>query len=87
MEKSEETPESNFPKKPKCLNEREEESGKKEEEKRYHQVRLSMKKYIRRISSQVHRKNAKIWPNHGMMDAMLKKKMVVLPAKIASSPE
>ena len=55
--------------------------GKEEEERRRHQVWLSMKKYLRRSCSQVHRGNAKIWPNHSMMKAAMMKKMMALPAK------
>lgn len=45
--------------------------GKKEEEK------VSMKKYLRRSSSQAHRGNAKIWLNHQMMRAVMKKNMMM----------
>ena len=38
--------------------------GKEEEERRYHQVPLSMKNYLRRSSSQIHCGNVTIWPNH-----------------------
>ena len=50
--------------------------GKEEEERRCDQVWLSLKKYLRRSSSQVYRGNAKIWPNHRFMRAVLKSKMM-----------
>ena len=60
--------------------------GREEEEKRYHRVRLSIKKYFRR--SRNHRSNATIWSNHRMMRAAIKKKMMVLTScKLATSPE
>ena len=55
--------------------------GKKEEGRRYNLVQLSVKKYFRRSSSQVHRGNATIWPNHQMMIAETKE-MMLRPAKI-----
>ena len=45
-----------------------------------------MKKYLRKSGSQLHRNNATIWPNHRMMRATRKKKMMVLHAKFARSP-
>ena len=61
--------------------------GGEEEERRYHQVRLSMKKYLRRSSSQAHHGNAKVWPNDRMMRAAMKKNMMVLLlAKFERSP-
>ena len=47
---------------------------------------MPVKKYLRRSSSHVHCGNATIWPNHRMMRAVIKKKMMVLPAKFARSP-
>ena len=47
---------------------------------------LLMKKFLRRSSSQVHRGNATICPNHQMMRAAIKKKMMALPAKFPKSP-
>ena len=38
--------------------------GKEEEERICHQVQLSIKKNLRRSSSQVHGGIATIWPNH-----------------------
>ena len=50
-----------------------------------HQVRLSVKKQLRRRrSSQFHRGNATIWSNHRMMRAELKN-MIVLPTTFARS--
>ena len=60
--------------------------GKEEEERRHHQVRLSMKKYLKRSSSQVHHGYATIWTNHRTVRAAMKKKVVVLPAEFARSP-
>ena len=54
-----------------------------EEERRNHEIRLSMKQYLRRSSSQVQLGNATIWPNHRMMIAAMKKKMMVLPGEFA----
>ena len=45
--------------------------GKKEVEK------VSMKKYLRRSSSQAHRGYAKIWLTHQMMRAVMKKNMMM----------
>ena len=42
-------------------------SGEKEE-RRYHQARLSVIKYLWRSSSQVHRGNATAWPNDESSD-------------------
>ena len=59
---------------------------KEEEERIYHQVWLPAKKYLRRSSSQVHRGNATIWPNHRTMRAAMKKKKMVLPAEFERPP-
>ena len=55
-----------------------------EEERRCCQVRLSVKNYLSRSSSQVHH-NLMIQLDHRLMRAAMKKKMV-LPAKFARSP-
>ena len=60
--------------------------GKEEKERRYHQVRPSIKKLFRRSSSQVHRDNTTVWQNHRMIKAAIKKKMMALPAKFTRSP-
>ena len=57
-----------------------------EEESRYHQVQLSTKNYLRRSSSQLRRGDAAIWPKHRMIRGAMKKKMMELPRKFASSP-
>ena len=75
-----ETPESKLPRKRKYLNE----GGERGRGKKIYQVRLSIKKYLRRSSSQVHRGSATVWLNHRMMRAAMKK-MVVLFAKFAGS--
>ena len=46
------------------------------ETKRYYQVWLSMKKYLRRSSSHAHFGNAAIWLNHQMMEAAMTRKMI-----------
>ena len=43
-------------------------------------------KYLRRSSSQVYRGNTTIWPNNRMTRAVMKKKIMVLPAKFPKAP-
>ena len=60
--------------------------GKRGRGKKNYQVMLSMKKYLRRRSSQIHGSNVTIWLNHRITRAAMKKKMMVLRAKFPISP-
>ena len=51
--------------------------GGEEEELTYHQVKMPMRKFLKRRSSQVHRGNARIWTNHRMMRTAMKKVMAL----------
>ena len=65
-------------------NSSEEVKRKKGTEKGIHQIRLSMKKYLKRNSSYIHhRGNATVWPKYQIVRAAMKKKMMALPVKFA----